>query len=157
MALGTAHNSLNPGDKLATIKGLGQKVVGTEAEAFDLGIELCKTGENQDRRTHTRCPKPAKHLVAIDVRQHQIKEDDVVIIELTDLQPVFPKIGGVTNKVLFHQHHFDAGGCCRIILDQKHAHENLRIRAGTLHRRELVNQNYQNRLTSGYQYSTAFV
>ena len=71
--------------------------------------------------------KPAQHLVTVDVRQHQIENDDVVIVELADLQPVFAEIGGIADEALPLQHHLDAGGCGGIVLNQKHAHQSLRL------------------------------
>jgi len=59
---------------------------------------------------HPRRAQALQHLVPVDVRQHQIEEDDVVVVELADLQPVLTEIGRVADKVFLPQHHLDAGG-----------------------------------------------
>ncbi len=96
--------------QLAAVERLGQEIVGAEAQALELVIELGQAGEDQDRRVHPRRAQPPQHLVPVDVRQHQIEEDDVVIVELADLQPVLTEIGRVADKIFLSQHHLDAGG-----------------------------------------------
>ena len=122
MALGAADDRLDAGDQLAPVERLGQEVVGAEAQALDLVVELAEAREDQDRRAHPRGAQPAQHLVAVDVRQHQIEDDDVVVVELADLQPVLAEIGRVDDEVFLAQHHFDAGGRCGIVLDQQNTH-----------------------------------
>ena len=39
MTLGAAHNRLDAGDELALVEGLGQIVVGTDAETLDLVVQ----------------------------------------------------------------------------------------------------------------------
>ena len=118
MALGAADDRLNAGDQLAAVERLGEEVVGAESETLDLVIELGEPGEDQDRRAYPRGAKPAQNLIAVDVRQHEVEDDDVVVVELADLQPVFAEIGGVANEALGAQHHLDAGGGGRIVFYQ---------------------------------------
>ena len=132
MALGTADDCLDPRDQLAAIERFGQEIVGADAETFDLVVEFGEARKDQDRRLHARRPQPAQHLVSVDIRQHQIKNDDVVIVQLADFQTVFAEIGRVANKVLPSQHHLDAFRGGGIILDEKHAHQGLRGTAGNL-------------------------
>ena len=100
MALGAADDRLDAGDQLAPVEGLGQEVVGAEAQALDLVVELGEAGEDQDRRVDARGAQPAQHLIAVDVRQHQVEDDDVVVVELADLQPVLAEIGGIADEAL---------------------------------------------------------
>ena len=48
MALGAPDNRLNAGDQLASVKRLGEVVIGAEAQALDLLIRRREAGEDQD-------------------------------------------------------------------------------------------------------------
>src|SRR6266576_1889733 len=50
------------------------------------------------RAISSRRAQPAQHFVPVDVGQHQIQDDDVVIVELADLQAVLAEIGGIANE-----------------------------------------------------------
>jgi hypothetical protein len=50
MALGAADDGLDAGDQLALVERLGQIVVGAEAQALDLVVELDEARQDQDRR-----------------------------------------------------------------------------------------------------------
>ncbi len=118
MALGAPHDRLDAGDQLALVERLGEVVVGADAEAADLVVEPGQPREDEDRRVDARGAQPAQHLVAVDVRQHQVEDDDVVVVELADLEAVLAQIGGVAHVVFRTQHRFDAGGSGAVVLDQ---------------------------------------
>src|SRR5215472_353888 len=145
MAFRAPHYRLNSSDQLATVERLGQEIVGAEPEAFDLVVELDKAREDQDRRAYARRAQAPQHFVPVDIGKHQIEENDVVIVKLTDLQTVLAEIGRIANEIFFAEHHPDAGSRVGIILDKKHAHKNLRIRPATCTGGALVNQDYRRR------------
>jgi chemotaxis signal transduction protein len=60
------------------------------------GVACAEAREDEDRRAHLGRAQPAQHLVAVDVGQHQIENDDVVVVELADLEPVLAS-GGVAR------------------------------------------------------------
>src|SRR5215469_4226885 len=131
MPLRTPHNRLDARNQFSAIKRLGQEIVGPETQPLQLVIQLGQSRKDQNRRAYARRAQSPQHFVAVDVRKHQIEDYDVVIIELADLEAVLAEIGRVANKVLLRQHHFDAGGGGRIVLDKKHAHKNLRVLPAT--------------------------
>ena len=94
-------------------------------------VKFGKAGEDQDRRAHARRAQAPQHLVPVNIGKHQIEENDVVIVELADLQAVLAEICRIANEVFLAEHHLDAGRGCRIVLDKKHAHKNLRVRPAT--------------------------
>ena len=108
MALGAPHDRLYTSDQLAAIKWLGEIVVSTETEAFDLFVGRRKTGQNQDRRYHPCGAQAAQHFISVDIGQHQVENDDVVIVQLTDFEPVLAQIGSVANIAIVEQDRFDA-------------------------------------------------
>src|SRR5262245_11430288 len=95
MALGAAHDRLDAGDQLALVERLGQVVVGPEAEALDFVVEFGKSRKNQDRRVDAGRAQPAQDLVTIDVWQHDIEKNDVVVVKLADLEAIFPQVGRI--------------------------------------------------------------
>src|SRR5215471_18819560 len=122
MALGAADDGLDAGDQLALVERLGQVVVGPEAQALQLVVELAEARQDEDWGIDPRGAQPAQHLVAVDVRQHEVEQDDVVIVELADLQAVLAEIGGVDDEVLRLEHQLDALGGARVVLDDQYAH-----------------------------------
>ncbi len=122
MALRAAHDRLEAGDQFAAVERLGQEVVGAETEALDLVIKLDEARQDQDRGAHARGAQPAQHLVPVHIREEQIEDDDVVIVELADLEPVLAQIGGVADKAFALQHQLDACRCRGIVLNQQNTH-----------------------------------
>ena len=55
------------------------------------------------------------------------------------------------------EHHLDAGRGCRIILDKKHAHKNLRVRPVTRTDGAFVNQDYRQQLTTRYRRAESMI
>ncbi len=88
-------------------------------------IEFGETRQDQDRRAHPGGAQPAQHLIAVDVRQHQIENDDVVIVKLADLQPILAEIGGIADEAFLLQHQLDALGGGGIVLNQQNTHDKI--------------------------------
>src|SRR3546814_4945066 len=61
-------------------------------------------------------------LVAVQVGQHEIQDDLVVIVELSDLKAVLAHIGRVAHIALRTEHHLDALGSGGIVLDKQNSH-----------------------------------
>ncbi|GJE34646.1 hypothetical protein LDDCCGHA_4858 [Methylobacterium oxalidis] len=122
VALRAAHDGVDAGDELVLVEGLGQVVVGAEAETLHLVLDARHAGENQDRGLHLRDAKGAEHLVARHVGQVQVEEDDVVVVELAEIDALLTEVGGVGVEVLGLEHQLDAGRDRGIIFDKQHAH-----------------------------------
>src|SRR5689334_13138937 len=77
-ALAAANQSLRARDELAEVKGLAEIVISTSVEQLDGGGSAVLCGEDQDRsRVISRAQVPQDGQ-AIDLRQHQIQNDEVV-------------------------------------------------------------------------------
>ena len=85
-------------DQLASLKGLGQEIVGAEAEPLDLVVDLAEAGEDQHRRVDPGRPQFPQHLVSGHVWQHQIKDYEIRSIVARLLQSA-RTIGGGRNSV----------------------------------------------------------
>ena len=113
------------------IEGLGQKVIGAEAQALNLVVEPIEPGEDQDRGAHPSRPQPPQYLISVHIRQQQIKYDYVVIIQLSLLKPVFSEIGDVANDAFVLEHYLYFCRSRNLVFDQQHAHSKvLRGRQG---------------------------
>ncbi len=125
MAFRAAHDGLDAGNQLAPVEWFGQEVVGAEAEALDLVVELAEAREDQDRGTHSGRAQPAQHFIPINIRQHQVQNNDIVVVQLADFEPVFAQIGRVADKAFFLEQHLDAGRCGGIIFNQENTHHQI--------------------------------
>ena len=88
---------------------------------------LVARGEHQNRdvrdgRIQGVGAHRAAELEPVEAGQHQVEEDDVVIIELAEIEALFPEIGRVDVEALGAEHQFDALGGRRLVFDQQHAH-----------------------------------
>ena len=77
---------------------------------MQLGIKLGHAGQDQHRGLDAGGAQAAQHVVAMHIGQQQVKQDDVVIVELADLEPVFAKVGDVYHEALGLQHQIDGTG-----------------------------------------------
>src|SRR6202030_2070061 len=127
MPVGAAHNQLNARNQLATIKGFHEEVVSAGMEKLESLIELAGPRKDQDGRTPTRCTEPPQRPVAFHVRQHQVEENYVVLVEPSHLWTVLSEVGRITGHLLFCQDQSGAGGCERIKGGNKHLHEKLQF------------------------------
>ena len=107
VALGAAHDGVDARDQLVLVERLGHVVVGAEAETLDLILNSGEPREDQDRRLHLRYAKAAKHFEARHVRQIQIEQDDVVVVDLAEIDAFFAEIGRIDVKTLGFQHQLD--------------------------------------------------
>ena len=113
---------MDAGDQLVLVEGLGQVVVGAEAEALDLVLDAGEAGEDQDRRLDLGDAQRAQDLVARHVGQVQVEQDDVVVVELAEVDALLAEIGRVDVEVLGLEHQLDALRGGAVVFDQKYAH-----------------------------------
>ena len=72
----------------------------SKAEPLELAIHLVEAGQDQDRRADSRGSQTPQDLIAVNIRQHEVQQDDVVVVELANLQPVLSKIGRIADESL---------------------------------------------------------
>src|SRR5262249_43202542 len=97
-------------------------VIGAEAETSDLVLDPREAGEDQDGCLHLGDAKRAQHLDAGHVRQVQIEQDDVVVVELAEINAFFAQVGGVDVKSLRLQHQLNRLSGGAVVLNQQNAH-----------------------------------
>jgi hypothetical protein len=86
---------VDAGDQLVLVERLGQIVVGAEAETLHLVLDAGEAGEDQDRGFDLGDAQRAQNLVAGHVRQVQVEQDDVVVIELAEIDALFAEVGRI--------------------------------------------------------------
>ncbi len=101
---------------------LGHVVVGAEAETSDLVLDPGEAGEDQDRRFHLGDAQAAQHFEARHVRQVDVEEDNVVIVDFAEIDPFLAEIGRVDVEALRLEHQLDRLRRGAIVFDQQYAH-----------------------------------
>jgi hypothetical protein len=59
----------------------------------------------------------------VHVRQVEVEQDDVVVVELAEVQALFAQVRRIDVEPFGGQHQFDRLGGRRLVLDQQHAHQ----------------------------------
>src|SRR4029077_9516450 len=65
-------------DQFAGLERLCQKVVGAKAQPLDLVVHLSEPREDQHRGSYSGGPQLTQDFIAVDVRQHEVENDEVV-------------------------------------------------------------------------------
>ena len=120
--LRAADDRVQPRHQFALLEGLGEVVVGAEAEAADLAVGVVHPREDQHRRLHTRRAQLAQNVEAVHVGQAEVEDDDVVFVETANLKAILALAGGVDHHLLGAQHEFDRLRLAGVVLNQKYAH-----------------------------------
>ena len=122
MAVGAAHDGSDMGDQFAVVVGLGQKVIGAETEASHPEVDLRGGGDDHDRRPYPGRAELLHQFAAGAVLRAEIENDDVVIVQLADGDPVFVGACGVADEILRRQDRLGPQGGGHIVGDDESAH-----------------------------------
>src|SRR5215472_5156405 len=122
MALGAAHDRVDARYQLVLVERLGQVVVGAEAEATDLLLDAGESGEDENGRLHLGDAQRPQHLETRHVREVQVEQDDVVVVEFAEIDALFAQIGGVDVEALGLEHQLNRLSRGTVILNQQYAH-----------------------------------
>ena len=83
-----------------------------------LVLDAGEAGQDEDGRLDLGDAQRAQHLVARHVRQVQVEQDDVVIVELAEIDALFAEVRRVDVEILGLEHQFDALRGGAVIFDQ---------------------------------------
>ena len=122
-------------DQLVLVEWLGHIVVAAAAETLDLVLDTREAGEDQGRCLHSGDAQAAQHLEARHVRQVEVEQDDVVVVDLAEIDPFFTEIGGVDIEALGFEHQLDRLRSGAIVFNDQYAHaspfrRDLRLKVG---------------------------
>ncbi len=122
VALGTADDRMDAGDQFVLVEGLCHVVVGADAETLDLVLDAGEAGEDQDRCLDLGHPKLLEHVVTRHVRQIEVQQDNVVIVQFSEIDAFFPKVRRIDVEALGFEHQFDRLRDGAVIFYQQYAH-----------------------------------
>ena len=124
VALGAADDRVDAGDQLVLMEWLRQVVVGAEAEALDLVFRAGEARKDQNRGFYLRNAQGAQDFKARHVRQVQVQQDDVVIIEFAEIDTLFAEIRRIDVKTLGFEHQLNRLRYSAVVLNKHNAHAN---------------------------------
>ncbi len=107
---------------LFAVERLGDVVVGAKAEAADLRVHFRNARQDQHRRLHLGDAQLREHVVAVHVRQVQVEQDDIVIIQLAQIEAFLAQVGGLDVERFRAEHQFDGLRGRRLVFDQENVH-----------------------------------
>src|ERR1700722_8006787 len=122
VALGTAHDRMDARNEFVLVEGLGHIVVGADAETFDLVLDAGEAGEGQNGRFDFRHPQLLEHVVSGHVGQIEGEQDNVVVVEFSEIDAFFTEIRGVDVETLGFKHQFDRLRDGAVIFYHQYAH-----------------------------------
>ena len=101
---GPTHDRLHAGDELVLVKRLGQVIVGSIAQTFDPALDPGQARQDQDRCLDPGKAQAPQDFVAGHVRQVQVEENDVVIVELAEIEALLAQLGREQGPALLANH-----------------------------------------------------
>src|ERR1035437_6375960 len=122
VALEAAHDGVNARHQFVLVEWLGHVVIGAEAETFDLVLDAGEAGEDQSRRLHLRDAQAAQYLETRHIRQVQVQQDDVIIVQFAEIDALFAEVRRVNVETLGFEHQLDGMSGRAVILNQQYAH-----------------------------------
>ena len=102
---------------------LAQIVVGAQVEPLDAVGQCVACSQNQHRRGAAAAAEPLDHLEAVDARQAEIKNHQIVILDRQDAVSLLAVVGDVDCKIGAAQGFHQPVGEYRIVFDYQYAHD----------------------------------
>ena len=125
VSLGSSHDGVDARDQLVLVERFGHVVVGAKAETFDFVVDGGKAGKDQDWRLHPGNAQLPQHVEARHIRQVQIKEDNVVVVDFAEVDAFLAEIRRIDVEALGLQHRLDRLRRGAIVFNQQYAHADL--------------------------------
>ena len=122
MPLGAAHDRVNAGDELVLVERLGQVVVGTDAEALHFILGAGEARQDQDRRLDLGDAQGTQHLEPGHVGEIEVEQNDVVVVQFSEVDAFLAKVGRIDVETLRLQHQLDRLSRGSVVLNQQYAH-----------------------------------
>ena len=116
---GAAQHGVDPGHELVEAEGLGHVVVAPGGESPDLVLGGVARRQEQHGRAVPLGPQPSAHLGAVDVGQHDVQEDQVVVAPLGQRHGIAPGGGGVDRETLEAQGGAEQVGDVGLVVDHQ--------------------------------------
>src|SRR4029079_12716067 len=92
------------------------------AQALHLVLDAGEAGQDQDRSLDLGDPQRPQNFEAGHVRKVQVEQDDVVVVELSEVDTLFAEIRRVDVEALGLEHQLNRLRSGAIVLNQQDAH-----------------------------------
>src|SRR5688572_13794344 len=104
---------------------LWQVIVGAGVQALDAFVETAAGRQHEDWDRRSCRPKLAAHIQAVHHRQHDVEDEEVVIVGADLLECGLPVRGDVHGVGMFAQALGEHRGCGWLIFDDEYSHQRL--------------------------------
>ena len=123
--LGAAAPMQRPdaGQELVELERLRQVIVGPGIEPADHVLDRVPRREHQDRRVPAFPPQLGRDLEPVLLREHDVEQDDVVLVDVGQHGALVPVGGDVHHVALFLQPLLDEPGDLPVVLHDENLHE----------------------------------
>src|ERR1700730_15228129 len=122
MSFRATHDGMNARHQFIFVEWLGHVVISSEAKTSDLVFNPAQTGEDQYRRLNSVDSQRPQDLEARHIRQVQIEHDEVVIVQLAEVETLFPEISDVNVEAFGLEHQLNGPSSGNIVLNEQDTH-----------------------------------
>ena len=112
-------------EELGKRKRLHQVVIRAAVETGNAVIDGVPSGQHQHRRPDAGCAHAPADLEAVDVRQHHVQHDRVVLVRLRHPHSDVAAVGDVGRKPLVDEAAPDEARHPQLVFDDEHAHDRI--------------------------------
>src|SRR6266542_2586981 len=117
-----AKEGFDPNQQLGKSKRLCQVIVSTGFKVFDFVANRITGGQNQHWDLRLRFPDSVQNLTTREARKHQVKDDEVILIGLSELPASLAITSRVDCETLGSQPLDDKSGDLVFVFDDENAH-----------------------------------
>ena len=105
--------------ELIDAEGLCKVVVGTTIESGDPVLDPIEGGQHQDGPRKTGAPKCGAGREAVEARQDDVEQDEVIVVRLRPFQRFRPGSHDVSSVAVCCKHRFDGVGDVELVFDDQ--------------------------------------
>jgi hypothetical protein len=130
MRAAAAQQRPHAGFELRQVEGLGEVVVGAEIQAAHAVGQRVERGEHQHRHGGLAGPQAAQHLQAVDARQADVQDRQVVDAQRQGPVGLLTVVGDVHRVSGLHQRAAQGVGKDQVVLGKQDSHRHACRRKG---------------------------
>jgi len=118
------------GHELVELKRLGEVIIGAGVQSADYVFGCVTRREHQDRSGPTLAPELSGNLEAVLLREHNIKQDGIVLVDVRHRRRLVPVTSNVHDVSFLPQSLFDESGDLTIVFHEENLHHRMNVGVG---------------------------